>query len=477
MTPRAYADGDPFMNPPVSMSRFAGLALLTAALLAAGCGEPDPDAAPAAVRSHLAGRITVSPEVDSTQDYRGFEVLVAVENEAGELDTLGLAVTDSTGAFATDITAPDRGIYPLLVSRRGGALKMGELVVAEGDSAQLTLQLPDAANRPLRIRSLENAAWLSYRNARAQFNQTLYQQLQGGAYDEAQVERGVRQTTAILWSLGETFPGTIGAELAAAESIAMLDGWDDSLLVARARTIDPSNVRYVDVAQAARRAQARLEGLDSAVALLRDFQSAAEDEDERAALQAEIVVAYIDSLQQQPAIEAARALQQDFAGDTTWTGWAERALYELENLMPGMAAPSFTVTDADGELVTLEGLRGTYVVLEFFAPRNEVFLRELPLRNQLVAAAEDLPVSFVSLSVEPDTLVNATFIEERQPPGTIAVLPGGPDSELLRRFNVNVLPTRFLIDPEGNLVGKYPGSALGALQRDLSAALVEDQPS
>src|SRR5690554_2390239 len=66
------------------------------------------------VRSHLQGRVTVSAEIDTTENYSGFEVIVGREGVDG-LDTLAFAVTDAGGFFETDVDAPGRGIYPLLI--------------------------------------------------------------------------------------------------------------------------------------------------------------------------------------------------------------------------------------------------------------------------------------------------------------------------------------------------------------------------
>ena len=61
-------------------------------MVGAACGQqeaasttPAPDTT---VRSYLAGRLAVSAEIDSVADYRGFEVLVALDNQ-GRPDTLG----------------------------------------------------------------------------------------------------------------------------------------------------------------------------------------------------------------------------------------------------------------------------------------------------------------------------------------------------------------------------------------------------
>ena len=165
------------MNSTNTMARF--LLIVGAVWLGlVGCRTPDEDG----VRSRLEGYVTVRADVDSTLDYRGFEILVASAD--GRADTLGYATSDSTGFFSMDLLAPERGIYPVFFSRRGAVLKQGQIVVAEGDSASLNLRLPDPV-RPLIIRSNENAAWLAYRNSKAVHNRQLLELVRSGDHSAA----------------------------------------------------------------------------------------------------------------------------------------------------------------------------------------------------------------------------------------------------------------------------------------------------
>lgn len=427
------------------------------------------------VTSYLEGRLTVDPEIDPTPDYSGFEVLVAIQDTLDGIDTLGYAVTDTSGAFRMTVTAPERGVYPLYVSRRGTLLKEDRLAVAEGDSAMLTARFPVEANRSLRIRSKENAAWTAYTNSKAQYNTAMLRMLDEGAYDAVRARQNVSQASAILWSLRDNYAGTIGAEIAAAESVIMLDGWDDSLLVARARQVEPSNPSFVEVARAARRAQARLAGQEAALALVRELQAKATDDATKAGIASEVVVAYADSLRRDDALAAARALKADY-DDTPWAAWADRAIYEIEHLMPGLPAPAFALTARDGRPVSLAGLRGRLVVLEFYRPEDPDFQRQLALRNALAAAVGEDTLQFVSVSLLPDTLLNDAFAEGRAFPGLHVIAPQGVESDVARAYNVSVLPTRVLIDRDGSIVRKYVGGTLARLQEDLVAILSETPP-
>lgn len=424
------------------------------------------------VQTHLQGRITVNAAVDSTQDYAGFEVLVVQRAPEGRVDTLGYAVTDESGAFATDVFVPARGMYSLLVRRRGTTVAAAEYVAAEGDSARVEMELPP--RRPITIRSTENAAWAAYQNTMALHRQRLLQGLQDST-EVGSAGAQIQQTAEVLWSLRTTYPGTLGAAQSAAESISLLEGWNDALAVARARQLDPANPRFVEGMRAARRAEARRSGQAAALALLRDARQKVTLPGRKAALQAEIVRAHIDSLEQEEALTAARELGQAYP-DTPWSAWANRAEYEVENLLPGMPVPAFEGTTWTGEPFSLDALRGRPVVLELYRPSNELYRGQLSTRKALYDATRAAELRLVSVSLQPDTLLNEAFFEGRDLPGTHVVATQELARELVRTYNIAALPTRFLIDAEGNIVDQYVGSAFAALQED-ARRLVEQAES
>ena len=63
------------------------------------------------------------------------------------------------------------------------------------------------------------------------------------------------------------------------------------------------------------------------------------------------------------------------------------------------------------------------------------------------------------------------FLEGRAVPGFHVFVPDSLESTLTRSYNINVLPTRYLIDREGKSVGKYVGGAMPALREDVMALL------
>jgi hypothetical protein len=184
----------------------------------------------------------------------------------------------------------------------------------------------------------------------------------------------------------------------------------------------------------------------------------------------------MDSLERDQAIEVARSLTSD---TSDWGEWAVKAVYELENLMPGMTAPEIGLVDLQGKGVSLAGLRGNVVLLEFFAPDGD-FMADFENRAAIVDLGDRFPLATVSISLEPDSTYTLGLLDARPMRGTLVIDPGGSESAAAKAYNVNVLPTRILIDAEGLIVGKYVGGGFEGISRDLAglfqAYAVRQQP-
>lgn len=420
------------------------------------------------VSAYAEGTLTIRVQEDSTKDYSGFEVFLASQAD-GDIDTLAIALTDREGYFSMDISADEEGVYPLMISRAGVTLAVEEYVLVDGDSSTITGAFP-LDGRRLRIVSMENAAWTAYRNVKLQHTKTLLLQIQNQDASVANQRQVVLRTSTILWSLRTSYPSTTATDLASVESVVMMEGWNDLLVVERMQELRLHNQSIVEAVRAARRSTARLFGQDSSLAMIRSYIDRLTELDQKAALHAEIVIAYADSAQNERAVSEALELRRLYP-DTEWANWASTATYELENLRPGMTAPAFAITSIDGDLITTESLRGKFIILEFYEPTDDIFLKELAERNAVFSALNPNVFKTLSISLDPDSILNTALFEERRPPGLFSIAPAGRDAEIARKFNIQIIPTRILIDPNGRIIDKYPGSAMLSLEDDLVAII------
>ncbi|MFB6231335.1 MAG: peroxiredoxin family protein [Salinibacter sp.] len=450
-------------------SAVRGLLLFGLFVLGVSCQQSGPG-----VQSYLAGRVTLASRVDTLDDYSGFRVL-AMRARGRQIDTLGHATTNRDGRFRMTVAAPERGIYSLTVWGRQGNERLAatDYVVAPSDSGTLSAEL-SPSRQSLRVESPENSALRAYSNAMATHRRMLSRPTRIKARRSNVLVQSVRLTSSVLWTLWENNPGTYAGQLAAVRSVSLLGGWNDSLAVARARQIEPSNPWYVDAVRTARRAEARLHGQQAALDLLDRFEARAATAPETAGVRAIRIQAFLDSLQTSAARSAAQQLTSRHS-ETRWAAWADRVQYEAEHLMPGMTAPNLTVRTLSGDSLSLRALRGHPVLLEYYHPGSHAYARQLPARRNLYSATRADSVTFLSISVEPDTVVNRAFLSNRPPAGRHVIAPQGRDASIVERYNVVDVPTRFLLDARGRIVAQYHSAPLLSLRRDL-ARILDERP-
>ncbi len=133
----------------------------------------------------------------------------------------------------------------------------------------------------------------------------------------------------------------------------------------------------------------------------------------------------------------------------------------IESPLIGKPAPSFTLTDLDGQVVGLEDLKGKPVVINFWATWCQPCIVEHPV---LLAGARHYAgqVEFLGVIYQDKPELIRRFMRQRGAWGPALI---DPEVEVAIAYGVYGAPETFFIDAQGIIIEKITGavgpSALG----------------
>jgi peroxiredoxin len=133
------------------------------------------------------------------------------------------------------------------------------------------------------------------------------------------------------------------------------------------------------------------------------------------------------------------------------------------NLRVGTKFPDFHERDLQGKPLTLARYRGQIVLIEFWATWCEVCLGELPALVETYRLYRDRGFEVVGVSLDTDLKKLAALVAEKEIPWPQFSDGKGWENKLAVKYGVNRIPTTYLLDRSGRILGKnLSGKALRA---------------
>jgi thiol-disulfide isomerase/thioredoxin len=127
----------------------------------------------------------------------------------------------------------------------------------------------------------------------------------------------------------------------------------------------------------------------------------------------------------------------------------------------GKLAPDFTLWDPEGKPVKLSDFRGKYVLLDFWAswckPCRAVQPRLLKLYNEFKESGK---FTILAVSVDTDRAAWLKAIEEDKVPWPQVADPKAHRNEAAVLYDITILPSSLLIDPDGKIFDGGPNNQL-----------------
>jgi thiol-disulfide isomerase/thioredoxin len=117
----------------------------------------------------------------------------------------------------------------------------------------------------------------------------------------------------------------------------------------------------------------------------------------------------------------------------------------------GKPAPNFEVKDLDGKAFRFEDLKGSYVLVDFWATWCAPCLAELPRVQAAEAKYRAKGFKVVSISLDETKAAVVDFVRVRKLAWT-QIHNATAAGDLVQAFGVGSIPATFLIDPKGTIV-------------------------
>ena len=134
-----------------------------------------------------------------------------------------------------------------------------------------------------------------------------------------------------------------------------------------------------------------------------------------------------------------------------YTEAVQAALDKALKLQPGQPAPEFTLDDLDGQPVSLSQFKGQVVLLDFWASWCGPCISDLPDLRRIKGKTTTLPVVFLNVSLDTDDADWRESIDKHEIKG-VHVRADGFGSDVAKSYQVNGIPSYFLVDSQGLIV-------------------------
>jgi len=446
------------------------LSLILTGYILAGCSSE-----PGLTGTVIKGQITVDPELDPTLDYSGIELLLAYSGfEGAGRDTLFHAVTDTAGNFSGFASIEERGIYPIQVKRNENHFGLVNLVLAKDDTVRLTAQLPDF-HQTVAIQSIEHDAYERFGRLQRNYNRVVsYIYNVGMSQDSVEIE--ILKWSGLFWDFYNRNEHTLGGEQSAAAAISLLEGWDNELMLARADTLlDRKNKLPASLRMQLTHYFAETEGLDRSLAFLDQLDGRLDRKEDKFEIRREKIELLYDSSRADNAELLLEDFKQTFSDHDEAMLWAESMTYDLATLAPGRPFPEFSFVNTKGDIVSSETLENSPFLIEFTRFENPLYQEQYEQTIIIHQIYSNHGLQIVTVPLATSQVALNAFFEGEAKLWSVAE-PGSFDADgLIETYNIQQVPTRYLVNDQGNIIRRYIGPEYDYIIHGLQNILTQEQ--
>ncbi|MEX0994786.1 MAG: hypothetical protein WD599_04605, partial [Balneolaceae bacterium] len=273
------------------------------------------------------------------------------------------------------------------------------------------------------------------------------------------LEIEIKKWSDLFWEFHQEYSDSFAGERAAVSSVALLEGWDHELMMERLRKAVRSDEGLIPFAsRIGPRYYARNVNLESALSFLDTLDTYHSDKKIDMELDRNRIELLYDSARVDDARRLLESFKQVHSNEPDARRWIERFEYDLTSLAPGSEIPEFQIHTTEGKQITKSSLLDTAYLLELTQLNNLLYQQQYDRGIAIFHIYKNYGIEFITIPLGASDVMIEAFFEERPRLWHVA-RPGSFDEEEIReQFNINIIPTRILVDRNGNVIRKYEGT-------------------
>ncbi|WP_276090210.1 TlpA disulfide reductase family protein [Pedobacter sp. JY14-1] len=156
---------------------------------------------------------------------------------------------------------------------------------------------------------------------------------------------------------------------------------------------------------------------------------------------------------EQDMVDYADKIKGNFPGNAAVADFIKK-MSALKTVQVGQTAPDFTIPGLDGGQVSLSEFKGKYLLIDFWASWCMPCRQENPNVVKAYRAFKDKNFTILGISLDKDANAWRKAIAD----DGLTWNHGGElkdfDSDVARKYQIEAIPSSFLIDPQGKIIAK-----------------------
>lgn len=421
----------------------------------------------------ILGEFSVADSVQKSDDYSGISFTIIKKDSANApTDTLFNAKTDSAGTFSGTVTFDERRQYQAIIARDNENIGKTGVILADSDTISVEGRLPNL-NESFSVNSREREAMQTYRRLNTNF-QRVRQYANAGLIKGDSLRREFDKWSNLYWQVYEDRRGTLASILAAQESIRILKDLNSKKMMNRLRSVDNQDIFSYFAAKMGSGYIANNGGLDSALAYLDTLINTTSDANKRMQISMERINLLYDSARVNDARQKLASFKEIFSKDERPQDWIESVSYDLNYLSPGQSIPSFKFTQ-NGQTLSRDSMMGKPYILEITRLSNKLYQQQFDRTVAIHSIYKNFGLQVLTIPLDKNQITIDAFFEERTKPWPVAGAATFARDSLVEKFNIQLLPTRFLVDRDGMIIRKYVGREYQDVIQDIQTVTKNDK--